>query len=279
MAIMANDTPDTKAQQEIKLAVKAWLKRIGKDYKWLAGILGKARSTLANYLALKPMPAQLIEQVSEVMKQYADGDNPVRKRNRRTREQIRKDNEEAIRKGQAEMEANGGFVDEDAVDRKWRKKGEQVLEEYTEDMERRVYEHRMGDVLDAEDADSVQSNTRERAGRVHTDKQLVPGVYESPVSIRSYDAVPAQERVNVTSYGSTFLVTLPDAVVKVFLKEAKWIIDNADLPSSYDLLPRLVARAIVEDARRISNSPIPYYNDILDKRMDAVMVKEGKEEV
>lgn len=273
----STDIPDMRTQQEIKSAIKSWLKRIGKDYKWLAELLGKARSTLANYLALKPMPRNLIEQVSEVMKKYPDGDNPVKKRNRRTREQIRKDNEEAMRRGQAEMEANGGFIDEDATDRKWRQQGEKALCEYQEMTERAVLERRLDDVLDAEDVETLQARERTRAGKLASDAQLVPGVYDSPVTVRAFDAVPSQERVNVSPYGSTFLITLPEAIVRVYLKEAKWISEQVDLVSSHDLLPRMIARAIVSEARAISNSPVPYYNDILDKQMDAILLHDKED--
>lgn len=263
--------PDTGTMEKVKSAVKGWLKRTNRDYKWLAEKMGKARSTIANYMARKPMPWEIIDEIRKVMVETPEDETKVR--NRRTREQIRRDEEASIREGQAFMAENGGFDDEDPEVRKWRLAGEKSKAEADERMDRGELKMRLDDVLSDEGVDYAEGAMATRAGRLSDDKEAVPGVMDAPVHLRSFDAIPEQERVKVEPFGCTFTITLPDEFVQVYRREAKWISEHATVENSHELVARLIARAVVYDVRQITQSDTPYFEKLADREYERAFAK------
>lgn len=258
--------PDTATQGEVRSACKAWLKRIGKDYNWLAEKIGKTRSTLANYMAQKPIPNTIIALIRDVMIECRDGE-PTGKRTRRTREQMQADRERELAESRSEFEEHGG--DLDAVEAARAKaRAERQQAEYNERMERSTIEERAKGLLDGQDALKLESAVRlERGGRLPDDPEVVPGVPDKPVHIKPYDAVPEQERVRVEPYGSTFVITLPSYVMEIYRQEAKFLCDKVAVHNADLIIPRLIARAIVEDVRNIAECDTPYYVRLLDRQL------------
>lgn len=263
--------PDTGTMEKVKSAVKGWLKRTNRDYKWLADKMGKARSTIANYMARKPMPWEIVDEIRRVMQETAD--EAPKLRNRRTREQIRRDEEASIRAGQAAMAENGGYDDEDPEVRKWRLAGEKAKSESEERMDRGQLKVRLDDVLSADGVDYAEGAMAPRAGRLPGDVEAVPGVMDAPVHLRAFDAIPEQERVKVEPFGCTFTITLPDEFVQVYRREAKWIADHVTVENSHGLVARLIARAIVYDVRQITQSDTPYFEKLADREYERAVAR------
>lgn len=224
-------------QIELKERLKVAMRRAGLDYNWLSEKLGITRCTLNNYMARKPIPDGQLPHMIDIMQKLEAGQMEVvsappvkKKRHRRTNEQIRLDIEESKRLGQERM-AIEGYDDSETIDRKWREFGKEALENYKTQYTNAITDYQISNVLD------MSSN------------------------------IPDQ--VNVSADSIVYRLAIPVDIVAIYEKEVQKI-KNMNLGAEYDnvTVPMLLARAITEDARALSDCWRPFFMDKLQEHLD-----------
>lgn len=147
-------------QEELKSQIKAWLKKNNKDYSWLAAQCDVTRNTINNYLAKKPIPESKIEIFTSIInsEEVENIDQPVTRRKRRTRAQMREDLENEMKAAQ-EL---GGYIDQEEEDKKAKLQGIDAQLEYLDEVikEREAVRNMEGfDMTDPENAECIHEGS------------------------------------------------------------------------------------------------------------------------
>lgn len=147
-------------QEALKSQIKAWLKRNNKDYSWLAEQCNVTRNTINNYLAKKPIPESKIEIFTSIInsEEVENIEQPVTRRKRRTRAQMREDLENEMKAAQ-EL---GGYIDQEEEDKKAKLQGIDAQLEYLDEVikEREAVRNMEGfDMTDPENAECIHEGS------------------------------------------------------------------------------------------------------------------------
>lgn len=147
-------------QEALKSQIKAWLKRNNKDYSWLAEQCNVTRNTINNYLAKKPIPESKIEIFTSIInsEEVENIEQPVTRRKRRTRAQMREDLENEMKAAQ-EL---GGYIDQEEEDKKAKLQGIDAQLEYLDGVikEREAVRNMEGfDMTDPENAECIHEGS------------------------------------------------------------------------------------------------------------------------
>lgn len=222
-------------QIELKTRIKQYLKDNGLNYSWLADRLGISRNTLNNYMAKKPIPENKLDAFDAIL----NGEEPiitdapteepqplatddlsdnseeqtsstVKRRKRRTRQEIREDEE----REKQEAQAAGGYIDEEAEDKKWREYGERVQREYFEQIAQERLERRCMNGFD----------------------------------------MTSPEDAKCQCEGSVYNIIVPTNILKIYKREADFLNKTQFAKSTTKVtVAMLIARAITREAHDIVN--------------------------
>lgn len=177
--------------------------------------------------------------MEEILNKLESGQNDIiaapplkKKRHRRTNEQIRKDLEESMRKGQEKM-ALEGYDDSDDAERKWKEYGNKALEEY---------------------------KTRE--------KELLEEYAKRELHDMNSDTTPV---VQTFRDGVIFKIAIPQEIMDIYMHEVENV-RRMNLGGPYDTITieQLISRAITEDAWSIrdADKAKPFFLDKLQAFRD-----------